>query len=80
MACEGMAEAIRQLVRRRVQRAVDRRFDRSRYDGEQTAAAFAARLRDDVDLDTLTADLRATAGRAVRPATASIWLLDRSAR
>ena len=75
-----IAAALFQLVRRRVQRAVDRRFDRSRYDGEQTAAAFAARLRDDVDLDTLTADLRATAGRAVRPATASIWLLDRSAR
>ena len=72
-----IAAALFQPVRRRVQGAVDRRFDRGRYDAERTAAAFAERLRDDVDLDTLTDELRATVRTAVRPATATIWLLER---
>ena len=45
-----VAFALFQPLRRRVQQAVDRRFDRARYDGERTAAAFAERLRDQVDL------------------------------
>ena len=45
-----IAFALFQPLRRRVQRAVDRRFDRARYDGERTAAAFAERLRGQVDL------------------------------
>ena len=48
-----VAFALFQPVRRRVQRAVDRRFDRARYDGERIVAAFAARLRDQVDLVSL---------------------------
>jgi hypothetical protein len=68
------ALALFQPVRRRIQHAVDRRFDRTRYDGEQTAAAFAERLRSQVDLDTLTADLTSTVGAAVRPTGAALWL------
>ncbi|HSG86653.1 MAG TPA: hypothetical protein VLA23_09975, partial [Candidatus Limnocylindrales bacterium] len=54
-------------VRTRVQRAVDRRFDRSRYDGERLLAAFGERLRDEVDLTTISADVLATVDAAVRP-------------
>jgi hypothetical protein len=53
---------------------VDRRFDRSRYDGERTAAAFAERVRDEMDLARLGSALVATADDAVRPTSAGVWL------
>lgn len=61
-------------VRRRVQRAVDRRFDRARYDAESTTMAFSARLRDEVDLPTVTTDLRSTVQAAISPARVDLWL------
>jgi len=61
-------------ARRRVQGVVDRRFDRARYDGEHTAAAFSHRLRGDVDLASVTADLDATIKTAVAPKSVSLWL------
>ena len=61
-------------VRRRVQTAVDRRFDRAHYDAERTAAAFAERLRDDLDLGTVRGEIIQTASAAVRPTTAAVWL------
>jgi len=67
------AAALFSPLRRRVQRAVDKRFNRVRYDAELTAAAFAARLRDAVDLDTVRAELRQTVDSAVQPAHISIW-------
>ena len=69
-----IAFALFQPLRRRVQRAVDRRFDRARYDGQRTVDAFAERLRTEVDLPTLRESLAVTAGEAVRPATAGVWL------
>ena len=68
------AFALFQPVRRRVQRGVDQRFDRSRYDADQMVRTFAARLRDDLDLETVRAEIVGTATSAVRPATASVWL------
>jgi hypothetical protein len=72
-----MAFALFQPVRRRVQRTVDRRFDRARYDGERTAAAFAERLRDQVDLAELEIDIAATVAAALRPSSTELWIRER---
>jgi hypothetical protein len=63
-----------QPLRRRVQDRVDRRFNRRRYDAARTAERFAARLREQVDLDVLSAELLTVVDQAVQPTTASLWL------
>jgi hypothetical protein len=63
-----------QPVRRRVQTAVDRRFNRARYDAARTVEAFSVRLRDEVDLDTLSAELLNVVDQTVEPTQASLWL------
>jgi hypothetical protein len=68
------AAVVFQPARRRVQQAVDRRFNRRRYDAANTIAAFSARLREEVDLDTLTAELLAVVDQTVQPTRASLWL------
>jgi hypothetical protein len=67
------AAALFNPLRRRVQRIVDRRFNRVRYDADQTVAAFAATLRDAVDIDTVRNTLLATVSNAVEPAHISLW-------
>jgi hypothetical protein len=67
------AAALVAPVRRRVQRRVDRRFNRARYDADQTVAAFAARLKDAVDLDTVREDLARVVQAALEPAHVSVW-------
>ena len=67
-----------QPVRSRVQRAVDRRFDRTRVDAQRTTAAFSDRLRDEVDIDAVLADLSTTARGAVSPVSLQLWLRDGS--
>ena len=66
-------------LRRRVRDAVDRRFYRSRYDTKRTLETFSARLRDEVVLDSVSIALADTAGRAVRPASAGVWIRERRA-
>jgi hypothetical protein len=68
------AAALFNPVRRRVQRAVDRRFNRARYDADQTVAAFAARLKDAIDLDSVRTDLTQVVQRTLEPAHVSMWL------
>ncbi len=68
------AAALFSPLRRRVQRAVDRRFNRARYDADQTVAAFAARLKDAVDLDTVRDDLAGAVHQALEPAHVSVWI------
>jgi hypothetical protein len=67
------AAALFSPLRRRVQRLVDRQFNRVRYDADQTAAAFAARLRDAVDVDAVRSDLLTVVNTAVEPAHISVW-------
>jgi cation transporter-like permease len=69
-----VAAALFNPLRRRVQWAVDRRFNRARYDADQMVAAFAARLKDAVDLDAVQADLASVVQRAVEPAHVSMWM------
>jgi hypothetical protein len=71
------AAALFNPVRRRVQQDVDRRFNRARYDADQTVAAFAARLKDAVDLDSVRDDLAGVVHQALEPAHVSVWISQR---
>jgi hypothetical protein len=63
-----------QPVRRRIQAAVERRFNRRRYDTTRTIDGFRTRLRQHVDLDTLTSELLAVVDQTMQPAHVSLWL------
>ena len=63
-----------QPARRRIQAVVDRRFNRRRHDAAQTIQAFSDRLRQQVDLDELTAELLAVVDQTMQPTQASLWL------
>jgi hypothetical protein len=61
-------------LRRRAQHLVDRRFNRARYDAESTIAAFAAGLRDEVDLERVQRDLLDVVRRSVEPSHVAVWV------
>jgi len=69
-----LAFVLFQPLRRRVQSAVDHRFNRARYDAERTAAAFAERQRDQVNIAGLTADIAGTIDTALSPKTVAVWI------
>ena len=66
--------AVFQPARRRIQQAVDRRFNRRRHDAAQRIAAFSDHLREQVDLDALTAELLAVVDQTMQPTGVSLWL------
>ena len=69
-----LVAALFQPLRRRVQGLVDRRFNRSRYDAQQAVDTFSARLRDEVDLETLQEALMTIVDATLEPTTVSLWL------
>jgi hypothetical protein len=71
--------AVFQPARRRIQQGVDRRFNRRRHDAAQTIATFSTRLRDQVDLATLTSELLTVVDQTMQPTRASLWLRPQAA-
>lgn len=61
-------------LRRRIQDLIDRRFYRRNYDSAQILAHFAATCRDQVDMNSLTAELLRVAEKTMQPASVSLWL------
>jgi hypothetical protein len=72
--------ALFQPLRRYLQGFIDRRFYRRKYDAARTLAAFSARLRDEVDLATLTDELVGVVDDTMQPSAVSLWIRPSAAK
>jgi hypothetical protein len=61
-------------ARRRIQGFIDRRFYRRRYDAERVLAGFSSRLRDELELETLSSEINAAVSGAMQPRTVGLWI------
>jgi hypothetical protein len=68
------AAAVFRPARRRIQQAVDRRFNRRRYNAARTIEAFSGRLREQIDLDTLSTEVLGVVDQTMEPTQVSLWL------
>ena len=66
--------ALFQRARHRIQAVVDRRLNRRRYDAAKSVEGFSGRLRDEIDLDTLTTELLVVVDQTMQPTAVSLWL------
>lgn len=72
--------ALLQPLRRRLQAFIDRRFYRRKYDATKALEVFSTRLRDEIDIESLTAELLSVVQLTMQPAHASLWLRAPEAR
>jgi len=63
-----------QPLRGRIRRAVDHRFYRGRYDAARTLESFSGRLREQVDIETVSGEVLDVVRQTLQPAHVSLWL------